>query len=62
VTRQSWAVGSCVICGRLFAFDPDLVPTYTGEPMCALCIARVNVRRAEIGLPEHHVYPNTYFD
>ena len=51
------ALGKCVACARLFAFDPDRVPSirYEGErrPVCPDCLDRVNQMRLARGLDPH---------
>lgn len=60
------AIGQCFGCGRVFAFNPDLVPsirasqTGTREPVCETCINTANKRRRESGLPEIVPLPGAY--
>ena len=49
---------------RLFTFSAERVPSIrlpTGrEPVCADCVARVNPRRIENGLPPIEILPGAY--
>lgn len=54
------AMGPCLACGRLFGFNPERVPSFQGEPICRDCVDRVNVKKAELGLPLIHVLPGAY--
>ena len=50
-----WAIGSCVACRRMFAFDPEIVPSVVvdgvREPLCRGCVGEANVVRREQGIP-----------
>ena len=59
-TGEMWAHGLCVVCKDLFAFDPELVPSYGGEPICEDCIKTINAEKAKRGLELVTVYPGTY--
>ena len=56
--------GPCIGCGRLFSFNPDLVPSAivngTREPICRDCVSRANPLRKEKGLAEIQVLPGAY--
>ena len=58
------ATSNCIGCGRLFSYNPMRVPsmTYKGsrEPICAICVARVNPMRKKNGLPEIVPAPDAY--
>jgi hypothetical protein len=65
------AFGTCFLCGGAFAFNPIRVPSYnphdddpeqhdSREPICEVCIVRVNELRVERGLKPWHVYPDSY--
>lgn len=41
----------CFACDRLFASNPDKVPSYDNQPVCRSCIERVNAWRKTKGLP-----------
>jgi hypothetical protein len=47
------AHGPCWTCGRLISFSPTRVPSVVvdgvREPLCAICVERANVLRAEAG-------------
>ena len=57
-------IGDCVVCGILFSFNPDRVPSIRidgeREPVCRDCVERANRVRAERGLPLLHVLPEAY--
>ena len=46
---------ACIGCGRVFSYNPVRVPSITvkgtREPICHLCVERVNPARKEKGLP-----------
>lgn len=51
------AHGYCIGCGKLFSFNPLRVPSssaITGErePICKVCVERINPLRKKNGLPE----------
>jgi hypothetical protein len=58
------AYGECVGCRRLFAFNPDLVPSIrvngTREPICQTCVDRVNPQRIANGLQPIVPLPGAY--
>jgi hypothetical protein len=58
------AMGPCVGCGRLFGFNPELVPSITikgeREPICLVCVKRVNPMRLKNGLPPIEPLPGAY--
>ena len=54
------AGGSCYICGEWFTFNPELVPSIEGKPICEPCMEVVNREREVEGLPPVHIYPNSY--
>jgi hypothetical protein len=69
--RGHWfAHGSCLLCGRLFTFDPERVcshpwppPDGLAEPTCRPCITdRVNPERRRRGLPQFPILPGAYLD
>jgi hypothetical protein len=62
-----WAMGPCLACGQVFAFDPERVPSLRWpqpdgprEPVCSSCMARANARRKAAGLPPHPILPGAY--
>jgi hypothetical protein len=59
------AMGECIVCKRLFSFNPVRVPStvaMTGkrEPICEGCITLVNAGRRKNGLPEWPIFPDSY--
>jgi|GEM_PF-1527536 len=62
------ALGPCLLCHDLFAFDPLLVcsvawppPNGAQHPVCHPCIVeRLNPVRARLGLPPAEVLPGAY--
>lgn len=63
-----WALAHCYGCGKLFGFNPELVPSITPpgkaweerEPICRPCVDRVNPRRIAGGLPAIVPPPGAY--
>lgn len=59
-----FAMAACCGCGRLFTFNPDLVPSVTiretREPICASCVEIVNPRRIANGLAPIVPLPGAY--
>ena len=64
MTGQTAALGPCWSCGRLFLFDPDLVPSLVVEsrrvPLCRACVDRANVARRRNGHPLIDVLAGAY--
>lgn len=58
------AFGNCVVCHRMFAFNPERVPSVrvngSREPVCRTCIERANPLRVAKGLPAIEILPNAY--
>ena len=59
------AMSPCVGCGRVFSYNPMLVPScsaVTGkrEPICAECMAQANAKRKEMGLEPHPIAEDAY--
>jgi hypothetical protein len=58
------AVGSCINCGRFFAFNPVKVPSIRvngeREPICKLCILEANPLREQKGLAPITYEPDAY--
>lgn len=59
------AMGPCIGCKRTFSFNPNKVPSssaITGkrEPICANCVARINIKRKELGLALIVPLPGAY--
>ena len=69
------AMGDCVACGQLFAFNPARVPSLraifdrvtrqwkrcdTRQPMCETCVRRFNARRRAAGLDEIPILAGAY--
>jgi len=59
------ATGSCIGCGRTFSFNPDRVPSssaITGqrEPICQVCVERINPVRIKNGLAPIVPLPGAY--
>lgn len=56
MTGNLYTIAACLGCNRVFSFNPLLVPTVflAGVPqaVCRSCLDRVNLYRANIGLPE----------
>lgn len=56
----AFATSACLGCGRLFTYNPVRVPSLFGEPICQLCITRVNEERPKRGLPLWPVAADAY--
>lgn len=58
------ATGPCVACRRIFAFNPERVPSVSingsREPVCADCMAEINAERVRRGLLPHSILPGAY--
>jgi hypothetical protein len=54
------ATSTCFGCKRLFSYNPNKVPSYAGNAICADCIAIVNKRREDAGLPLWPVAADAY--
>jgi hypothetical protein len=65
-----FALGACLLCGRVFAFDPERVcsfpwppPDGSAQPICQPCITElVNPERRRLGLPIYPILPGAYHD
>ena len=57
-------IGQCIICGRIFDFNPNLVPSVrvrnVREPVCKRCIDAANPKRIESGLAPIEILPGAY--
>ncbi len=60
MTGYAVALGACGACGATFGFNPHLVPSVKGEPICAACIVAANRIRDARGLEPFHVLPGAY--
>ncbi len=70
------AIGGCVSCGRVFAFNPNRVPSLrvrrddqgvpypapdgVTEPVCEPCVHRLNALRQQNGLDPWPVWADAY--
>jgi hypothetical protein len=58
------AWGTCYACGHLFSFNPDTVLSVRvdgrREPICAYCMAIVNERKRQLGMPEIVIPKDAY--
>jgi hypothetical protein len=59
-----FATGHCIVCGNLFTFAPDFVPSVRvngeKEPVCKSCVENANPIRKKNGLEPIRVHPNAY--
>lgn len=55
-----FAAGNCVVCRKLFTFNPELVPSYEGKPICKTCIERANAILKAHGEALIRVLPGAY--
>jgi len=57
-------IADCVLCGRMFTANPDLVPSIrvsgTRGSICRPCIGKVNRERAARGLQVWPIHPDAY--
>lgn len=53
-------VAECYACHGTFNSNPELVPSFQGQPICRPCIEKVNTNRRERGLKEWPVLPGAY--
>jgi hypothetical protein len=57
-------MGECIMCRRLFSFNPDLVPSVrvrgAREPICRDCVERANPHRIANKLEPIHILPGAY--
>lgn len=58
------AMSACVGCGRLFSYNPELVPSIringVREPICQACVDAANPRRIANKLEPIRVAPGAY--
>jgi hypothetical protein len=58
------AMSPCIGCGRFFSYNPVRVPSLTWkgtrEPICEVCVVRVNPQRIANGLPPIVPAPDAY--
>lgn len=58
------AFGPCVGCKRVFAFDPELVPSVAvdgvRQPICLACVDAANPKRIANGLAPIKPLPGAY--
>jgi len=56
--------GYCVCCNKLFSFNPNKVPSIridgSREPICKICVDRVNPTRKKHGLDPIVPLPDAY--
>lgn len=59
-----FVMGPCICCGRIFSFNPDLVPSIyvkdVREPVCAECMAAANAFRIARGEQPHAILDGAY--
>jgi len=65
MTGYMIAISGCYVCGGMFSYNVDLVPSYTDEagvnrPICERCIAAINVEREKLGNPPFEILPGAY--
>jgi hypothetical protein len=60
------AYGPCLICRRLFHFNPERVPSFADppggprKPICRMCMEDVNELRRRQHLPPHRIDRDAY--
>jgi hypothetical protein len=72
MTGAYFAAGPCCFCGEVFSFDPERVPAIpldargaphpegVKHPICAPCMAKVNLLREEHGERPIPILPGAY--
>lgn len=55
-------IASCFLCDRVFSSNPHKVPSVDNQPICELCIERVQEARERQGLPPFPVPPGAYVE
>ena len=59
-----YVVGHCIVCGVLFTFNAEHVPSVRvdgdREPVCRDCIARANTQRIANGIPPIWIHSDAY--
>ena len=65
MTGYMIAVSGCYVCGGMFSYNVDLVPSFPDErginqPICAKCIKTINEERAKKGNPPFTILPGAY--
>lgn len=59
-----FCTGACAQCGKVFSFNPDLVPSVRvrgqKEPICKTCIDLANIGREQIGVDPITILPGAY--
>lgn len=54
------AAAPCAICGNIFDFNPDTVPSVRNHPICHDCVNEANDIRQARGLPPIDIPPGAY--
>ena len=65
MTGFVFAMGPCLLCQRVFQFNPHFVPsssaiTGSREPVCRSCMDLGNEARVLRGLAPHPIHPEAY--
>ena len=60
MTGYEIASGPCFVCGRIFTFNVELVPSYENRPICEQCITHANEIREKAGAKLWPVDPRAY--
>lgn len=60
-----FVTSACLSCGRLFSYNPHLVPSssaITGkrEPICPNCMGAINAKRRQMGLEPFPIMEGAY--
>ena len=60
-----FAMGDCIVCKKIFQFNPHKVPsttafTGTKEPVCRDCMEVVNIKREAAGQEPFAIDPKAY--
>ena len=65
MTGYMIAVSGCYVCGGIFQYNPDLVPSFpdnagVNQPICAKCMLAINTERVKMGNAPFTILPGAY--
>ena len=50
----------CGMCGNMFTYHPNYVPSLNNVPFCRRCVESANIIRVQQGLTPHSIHPRAY--
>lgn len=57
-------MGTCYGCGQTFSFNPNKVPSLrvdgVREPVCQVCMTKINILRERRGLKPFEIHKDAY--